>query len=151
MVVFPAPVAPTNANFLPAIASKVIFVPFQYGNKLQEKIALHSQSHFNITCENDQAAILLAKSGYGVAILPEFCIPANSKDLITLPIANEDYRIDYGIAYHKAPKIDYIKYFINNFHLKMFVIGAAVDAQDSAKGHDEIKAHVLNSIQSLAE
>lgn len=94
------------------------FVPFQYGNKLQEKIALHSQSHFNITCENDQAGILLAKSGYGVAILPEFCIPANSDDLIILPIANEAYRIDYGIAYHKAPKLDYIKYFINNFHFK---------------------------------
>lgn len=94
------------------------FIPFQYGNKLQEKIALHSQSHFNITCENDQAGILLAKSGYGVAILPEFCIPANAKDLITLPMANGDYRIDYGIAYHKAPKIDYIRYFINNFQLE---------------------------------
>lgn len=91
------------------------FVPFQYGNKLQEKIALHSQSHFNIVCENDQAGILLAKSGYGVAILPGFCIPANSKDLITLPIANEDYRMDYGIAYQKNPKVDYIKYFINHF------------------------------------
>lgn len=90
------------------------FVPFQYGNKLQEKITLHSQSHFHITCENDQAAILLAKSGYGAAILPKFCIPANSKDLITLPIANEDSKMDYGIAYHKAVKTDYIKYFINN-------------------------------------
>lgn len=93
------------------------FIPYQYGNKLQEKIVLHSQSHFNITCENDQAGILLAKSGYGVVILPEFCIPTGSNDLITLPIANEGYRIDYGIAYHKTPKIDYIKYFINNFQL----------------------------------
>lgn len=94
------------------------FVPFQYGNKLQEKITLHSLSHFNIACENDQAGILLAKSGYGIAILPEFCIPANSKNLITLPIANEDYKIDYGIAYHKNLKVDYIKYFISNFHFE---------------------------------
>lgn len=94
------------------------FIPFQYGNKLQEKITLHSQSHFNITCENDQAGILLAKSGYGIAILPEFCIPANLNHLITLPIANEDYKIDYGIAFHKNIKTDYIKYFINNFHFE---------------------------------
>lgn len=91
------------------------FVPFQYGNKLQEKITLHSQSHFNIACENDQAGILLAKSGYGVAILPEVCFTPNSNDLIKLPVADEDYRMDYGIAYHKNTKIDYIKYFIKNF------------------------------------
>lgn len=94
------------------------FVPFQYGNKLQEKITLHSQSHFNITCENDQAGILLAKSGYGVAILPEFCIPINAKGFLTIPISNEDDRMDYGIAYHKNVKVDYIKYFIKNFHFK---------------------------------
>lgn len=91
------------------------FVPFQYGNKLQEKITLHSQSHFNLACENDQAGILLAKSGYGVAILPEFCVPINSNDLITFPIANEDYKMDYGIVYHKKIKTDYLKYFINHF------------------------------------
>lgn len=91
-------------------------VPFQYGNKLQEKIILHSQTHFNIVCENDQVGILLAKSGYGVAILPEFCIPTNLTDLITIPIASENYQMDYGIAYHKNTKADYIKYFINNFH-----------------------------------
>lgn len=39
----------------------------------------------------------------------------NSKDLIKLPIENEDYRIDYGIAYHRNNKVDYIKYFIRNF------------------------------------
>lgn len=92
------------------------FVPFQYGNKLQEKITLHSQSHFNITCENDQAAILLAKSGYGTAILPEFCIPSNESNFIKLPFADENYNLEYGIAYHKNTKIDYIKYFINHFH-----------------------------------
>lgn len=94
------------------------FVPFQYGNKLQEKITMHSQAHFNITCENDQAGILLAKSGYGVAILPEFCIPENSNDFIILPIESDDDKMDYGMAYHKNPKIDYIKYFINNFQFE---------------------------------
>lgn len=92
------------------------FVPFQYGNKLQEKITLHSQSHFNLACENDQVGILLAKSGYGIAILPEFCVPINSTGLIIQPIADENYKMDYGIAYHKNIKTDYIKYFINNLY-----------------------------------
>lgn len=91
------------------------FVPFQYGNRLQEKLTLHVQSHFHIVCENDQAGILLAKSGYGTGIFPEFCIPANRKGFVMLPIEKEDDRIDYGIAYHKNPKTDYVKYFINNY------------------------------------
>lgn len=90
-------------------------VPFQYGNKLQEKITLHSQAHFNIACENDQTGILLARTGYGAAILPEFCFNINSKDLYTFPIEDEAYKMDYGIAYHKNTKEDYIKYFINSF------------------------------------
>lgn len=93
------------------------FIPFQYGNKLQEKITMHSQAHFNIMCENDQAGILLAKCGYGIAILPEFCIPTRASGLSILPITNEEYKMDYGIAYHKSSKIDYIKYIVNNFHI----------------------------------
>lgn len=90
------------------------FIPFQYGNKLQEKIMLHSQTHFHIACENDQTGILLAKCGYGVAILPEFCIPANSVPLISLPIADETCCTQYGIAYHKNTKINFIRYLINH-------------------------------------
>lgn len=91
------------------------FIPFQYGNKLQEKITLHSQSHLNIMCENDQAGILLAKCGYGAAILPGFCIPARAGDLRILPLASEEYKMDYGIAYHKSSKVDYIKFIVKNF------------------------------------
>lgn len=91
------------------------YIPFQYGNKLQEKITLHSQSHFHISCENDQVGILLAKCGYGVAIFPEFCIPDNSNHLIAIPLEDEKCNIDYGIAYHKNTKIDYIRYLIHQF------------------------------------
>lgn len=91
------------------------FIPFQYGNRLQEKIALHSQSHFTLSCENDQACVLLAKCGYGIAILPEFCIPANPGKLLMLPIAGEGYMTDYGIAYYKNVKTDSVRYFINHF------------------------------------
>lgn len=90
------------------------FIPFQYGNKLQEKIALHSQAHFNIVCENDQACILLARSGYGIAILPEFCIPAERPGLIIRPVAEEN-KIEYGILSQKKSKEIYIKYFLNHF------------------------------------
>lgn len=92
-------------------------VPFQYGNKLQEKITLHAQSHLHITCENEQTSILLAKSGYGVAILPEFCITKSENHILTLPIINEGYTLKYGIAYDKNAREDYIKYFIKHFHL----------------------------------
>lgn len=90
------------------------FIPFQHGNVLQAKIALHSQDNFNIVCENDQASILLAKSGYGVAILPEHCIPENIKDVKISPI-EEQNPIEYGIAYQKKSKEKYIKYFLNQF------------------------------------
>lgn len=90
------------------------FIPFQYGNKLQEKIMLHAQSHFQIACENDQAGILLAKCGYGAAILPGFCIPSGLSGLISIPIMDENGCIDYGIAYQKNTKIDYIRYFIDH-------------------------------------
>lgn len=29
------------------------YIPFQYGDKLQEKIVLHAQAHFHMICEND--------------------------------------------------------------------------------------------------
>lgn len=91
------------------------FLPFQNGNRLQEKIVLHSQSHFNLMCENDQAAILLAKCGYGIAILPEFFIPPQPDDLIVLPLAEEEDAMDYGIAYHKNVENDCIKYIVQNY------------------------------------
>lgn len=91
------------------------FLPFQSGNQLQEKIILHSQSHFNLMCENDQAAVLLARCGYGVAILPEFFIPQQSDELIVLPLAGEEDTMDYGIAYHKSKETDWVKYLVRNF------------------------------------
>lgn len=92
-------------------------IPFQYGNKLQEKITLHSQHHFNMMCENDQEAMLLVRSGYGVAILPEFCISANMVGLAVIPIEGPK-EMDYGIAYYNKPKENHIRCFIENFKRK---------------------------------
>ena len=91
------------------------YIPFHHGNKLQEKIALHSQDNFNIVCENDQASIMLAKSGYGDAILPENSIPKNLEDVCIYPIG-EQKSIEYGIAYQKKAREKYVRYFINSFN-----------------------------------
>lgn len=91
------------------------YIPFHHGNKLQEKIALHSQDNFNIVCENDQSSIMLAKSGYGVAILPENSIPKDLKDVCIYPIGEQN-SIEYGIAYPKKAREKYIRYFINFFN-----------------------------------
>lgn len=89
------------------------FIPFQQGNILQEKIALHAQDNFHLVCENDQAGILLAKSGYGVAILPEHAIPENLKGVCICPLAEQN-PIEYGIAFQKNSRENYLKYFVNH-------------------------------------
>lgn len=88
------------------------FIPFRFGNQLQEKITLHSHAHFDIVCDNDQTAILLAKSGYGVAILPEFCIPDDRGDLITIPVSGDD-AIEYGLAYQREAKESWVGFFVD--------------------------------------
>jgi DNA-binding transcriptional LysR family regulator len=91
-------------------------IPFQYKDKVQQKLTFHSQQHLGFICENDQVGILLAKSGYGIAILPAYCISADIKDIIAIPIQEQE-TMEYGIAYQSKPKEKYIKYFIDNFSL----------------------------------
>lgn len=99
---------------LPLITLHPRFIPFQYGNKLQEFITLHAQKHFHFLCENEQSAFLLAKCNYGVAILPEIYIP-NQDEVVVLPFIEGLKAIEYGIAYHKNLKEKHIKQFINLF------------------------------------
>lgn len=88
-------------------------VPFQYGNKLQELIALHSQDHFHILCENTYSAVLLAKCGYGISILPEIYLPKNLTNCTIIPFTNEQSDISYGIAYQKNLEEKHIQKFVN--------------------------------------
>lgn len=90
------------------------FIPFQYGNTLQEQIMLHSQTHFHIACENDQAALLLAKCGYGIAILPEFCVNPSLEGVKKLPIKGDAHSLDYGIAYHKQTKSEVVRFILKH-------------------------------------
>lgn len=100
---------------LPLIALHPRFIPFQYGNKLQEFITLHAQQYFHFLCESDQSAILLAKCNYGVAILPEIYISTHKEGIVVLPFVEEQKAIEYGIAYHKNLKEKHIKKFIKLF------------------------------------
>lgn len=71
-------------------------VPFQNDNKLQRDIMLHIQNHDHIPCEDEQTAILLAQSGYGIAVLPDFLLPVHLDGLTALPI-QEPTETEYGI------------------------------------------------------
>ena len=88
------------------------FIPFHSGNILQEYLALHSQAHADIICENDAVSILMAQCGYGVSVLPGYYIPAALKDLAAIPIIDSEPK-DYGITYHS--KENHIKYFLENY------------------------------------
>ena len=92
------------------------FIPFfQYNYPLQERMEMHSQTSLHMVCENDQVGILLAQSGYGVAIMPEFCIPWDVKGVAVVPIAEKREDMEYGLAYKKKSKEKYIRYFVEKF------------------------------------
>lgn len=99
----------------PLIAIHPRLIPLNYSNQLQQFITLHAQKHFHILCEHDQSAVLLAKCGYGTAILPEFYLPAHTEGIVILPFADEQAEIEYGIAYPKNLRDRHVRQFIRYF------------------------------------
>lgn len=81
----------------PLITLHQRLLPFCSGNKFQQDMMTYIHSHIHLACENDQAALLLAKSGYGVAILPEFYLPRQLDNLKILPVAGAK-PMDYGFT-----------------------------------------------------
>ena len=86
-------------------------IPFIKGNKLQEFLALHAQDHTHIVSENEGESILLAKCGYGIAILPGFLVSKDNK-LVCIPI-RDTKNIAYGLYYRSINK--HIKFFLNEY------------------------------------
>lgn len=86
-------------------------IPFIKGNKFQEFLALHAQDHIHMVSENEGESVLLAKCGYGIALLPGFLIPNDDK-LICVPICNTR-NIEYGLYYRNSEK--HIRYFMNEY------------------------------------
>lgn len=96
------------------------FIPFHYMSKDQDPIMIRSQTNFDIICENDQTAVLLAKCGYGITVLPEFCIPEKALNMNLIPVylSNEHengHDIEYGIAFHRNDRSKYLNEFIKYF------------------------------------
>lgn len=90
------------------------YIPFKQGNVLQENLTLHSKYGLNIVCDSDTEVIQLARSGYGVAILPENTIPKILDDVI-IKVISDQSSFDYGLAYQKDADDERTKFFIENF------------------------------------
>ena len=78
-------------------------VPFENGNKLQEWITLHSQDHLHIVGESEQESYLLAKSGYGIAIMPGFYLGKAKEDVAVIPIEGTK-TMEYGFSWFENEK-----------------------------------------------
>ena len=90
-------------------------VPFENGNKLQEWITLHIQDHLHIVAESEQESVLLAKSGYGVAIMPEFYLGKKQEDVAMIPI-EETKTMDYGFSWFENE--EHILWFMKQYKEK---------------------------------
>lgn len=93
-------------------------IPFQKGNKFQEYLTLHAQDHTHIVSEGETESILLAKCGYGIALLPKFLV-ALQEGIVCIPIVDTK-NIEYGIFYKSKEK--HINTFINNYIRTLHVI-----------------------------
>lgn len=84
-------------------------IPFHKGNTFQELLTLHGQDHIHIVSEGDKESLLLAKCGYGIALLPGFYV-FDDADVVSIPIADTK-NIGYGFYYRSKEK--YIADFID--------------------------------------
>ena len=91
------------ARDYPLITLHQRLLPFRSNNKFQQEMMTYLHSHIHLACENDQAALLLARSGYGIAILPEFYLPRQTDDLKILPVAGPK-PMDYGFTIQEKSK-----------------------------------------------
>lgn len=91
------------ARDYPLITLHQRLLPFRSNNRFQQEMMSYLHSHIHLACENDQAALLLARSGYGIAILPEFYLPRQTDDLKILPVAGPK-PMDYGFTIQEKSK-----------------------------------------------
>ncbi len=86
-------------------------IPFIKGNKLQEFLALHLQDRTHVVSESEKESALLAKCGYGIAVLPGYLV-SKSEELVCIPIKGTK-NIEYGFYYKSSDK--HIKYFLKEY------------------------------------
>ena len=90
------------------------FVPSATENKVTKLMQLHHLKSRDILCEDDRLALSLCKAGYGIAVLPSYCIPEyfDAIGLACVPI-KESQLIIYGMITRKEEQKEYYRYFIN--------------------------------------
>lgn len=88
-------------------------VPFEYPNRIRDKILNHGMNHLDIHCENDQSGILYASCGYGIAILPEICVADIPDTLVKRPFEPESFSLEYGVACPADRKNIYVQDFLD--------------------------------------
>lgn len=91
-------------------------IPFEYDDEIRRRFSAHALEHFDIFCENDRTAIFLAECGYGIAIMPEFCIPENLRDVQVHPFENLRFTFEYGLAVAKDLKKPGLRFLAENLH-----------------------------------
>ena len=108
-----------HASDYPLITLHQRLLPFRANNRFQQEIMTYIHSHIHLSCENDKAALLLAQSGYGIAILPEFYLPGHLSDLKVLSIAGTQFQ-DYGfMIQEKSGPVEFlIKEYLANYPFK---------------------------------
>ena len=90
------------------------YVPFNTGNPLTRLVQLHELSNRDIYCDDDRMMMSLAKAGYGIAVLPGYCIPEYAPliGLTTVPI-RESQQLIYGVVSHKGRLRESWRYFLH--------------------------------------
>lgn len=89
------------------------YVPFNTGNPLTRLVQLHELRSRDMRCDDDRMMMSLAKAGYGVAVLPGYCIPEYAADigLASVPIV-EGQVLVYGALTHRGAPAEHLEYLI---------------------------------------
>lgn len=92
-------------------------VPFENKDEIRAQFSAHGLEHFDILCENDRTGIFLAECGYGVCIVPEFCIPDTVQGVNIYPFEQRRYTFEYGMAFSKDMRKAGLQFLAKHLHL----------------------------------
>lgn len=71
-------------------------IPFHSSNVIRDLLTIHAGHYRDIECTGEQTCLTLARSGYGITILPEYMIPPLVPGCRKVPIA-ENESFEYGV------------------------------------------------------
>lgn len=96
------------------------FVPGATPNKVTQRMSLHHLKHKDILCADDRMALSLCKAGYGIAVLPAYCIPEYYRELgLAITPIIESQKIVYGLITQDNSPNGHILSFIHLIEKKL--------------------------------